>query len=106
MIFNVPVSYADIVRKAVGDAGAGQVGNYTHCSFTIRGTGRFLPNDNANPHIGKVGQYEEVEEVQIQVDVRQDKMQEVIDALLKTHPYEEVGFEIYEQLDWKDIARK
>ena len=106
MIFNVPVSYADIVRKAVGDAGAGQVGNYTHCSFTIRGTGRFLPNDNANPHIGKVGQYEEVEEDQIQVDVRQDKMQEVIDALLKTHPYEEVGFEIYEQLDWKDIARK
>jgi hypothetical protein len=106
LIFNVPSSYADQVRKAIGDAGAGQVGNYSHCSFSVKGTGRFLPNSHANPHIGKSGQYEEVEEEQIQVDVKQAKIQDVMEALLKTHPYEEVGFEIYEQLDWKAITGK
>ena len=105
LIFNVPLSHADQVRKAIGDAGAGQVGNYSHCSFSVRGKGRFIPNEKANPHVGKAGQYEEVEEEQVQVDVMQNKIQDVIDALLKAHPYEEVGFEIYEQLDWKKIVK-
>jgi hypothetical protein len=105
LVFNVPLSHADRVRRAIGDAGAGQVGNYSHCSFSVRGTGRFLPNSNANPHIGKAGIFEEVEEEQIQVDVKQDRVQTVIDALLEAHPYEEVGFEVYEQLDWREIVK-
>ncbi len=99
LIVNTPLSHADAVRKAMGDAGAGQVGNYSHCSFSVRGTGRFLPNAGANPHIGQIGQLESVEEEQIQVDVTADKLQTVITAMKSAHPYEEIGFEIYEQID-------
>lgn len=103
LVVNVPLTHADAVRKAIGDAGAGQVGNYSHCSFSICGTGRFLPNERANPHIGRSGTLETVEEEQIQVDVTRDKLSNVISAMRSAHPYEEIGFEIYEQIDWQNL---
>lgn len=99
LLVNVPLSHADTLRQALGDAGAGQVGNYSHCSFSVRGTGRFLPNAAANPHIGSAGHLETVEEEQIQVDVREDLLKPVLAAMRKAHPYEEIGFEVYEQVD-------
>jgi len=103
LIFNTPLSHADIVRTAIGDAGAGQVGNYSHCSFSIHGTGRFTPNAHATPHIGQRNHPEMVEEEQIQVNVTSDKLKSVLDALHATHPYEEIGFELYEQIDWANL---
>ena len=103
LIVNVPSTHADIVRQAMGDAGAGQVGNYSHCSFTAKGTGRFLPNESANPHIGMAGKLESVEEEQIQVDVTADQITKVISAMKSVHPYEEIGFDVYEQVDWKNL---
>lgn len=103
LIVNTPVTHADAVRKAMGDAGAGCVGNYSHCSFAVHGTGRFIPNDKANPHIGAAGQLELVDEEQIQVDVAADKLANVINAMKSAHPYEEIGFEVYEQVDWKNL---
>lgn len=47
VIVTVPVAHADAVRKALGDAGAGVFGNYKHCSFSVVGTGRFLPTQGA-----------------------------------------------------------
>lgn len=99
LIVNVPLTHADAVRKALGDAGAGKVGNYTHCSFSVRGTGRFIPNAQANPHIGQSGQLETVEEEQIQVDVTGPDMKAVLAAMRASHPYEEIGYEIYEIID-------
>lgn len=99
LIVNVPLSHADALRDALGKAGAGRIGNYSHCSFSIRGTGRFLPSDQANPHIGKSGQLETVEEEQIQVDVLHEDMKTVLQALKETHPYEEPGYEIYLMVD-------
>ncbi len=99
LVVNVPLSHADALRDALGRAGAGRIGNYSHCSFSTCGTGRFLPNDQANPHIGHAGQLETVEEEQIQVDVLHDDMKAVLQALEQTHPYEEPGYEIYEMVD-------
>ncbi len=99
LVFNVPLTHADAVRKALGDAGAGRIGNYSHCSFSVTGTGRFLPNEKASPHIGTPGQLETVAEEQIQVDVLAEDMKAVITALKKVHPYEEIGYEIYQMTD-------
>lgn len=99
VIVNVPLTHADIVRKALGDAGAGRVARYSHCSFSVRGTGRFTPLAGANPHIGEIGRPETVEEEQIQVDVMRDDMRAVISALKESHPYEEPGYEIYAMED-------
>src|SRR4051794_28564760 len=51
-VVNVPVEHADAVRKAMHEAGAGQFGNYSHCSFSYRGVGRFMPDEAAEPAMG------------------------------------------------------
>lgn len=91
----VPESHADAVRQAVGDAGAGKIGNYSHCSFSSKGHGRFLPLQGANPTIGQVGKPEIVEEERIEFICEKEKVSGVISAMRKAHPYEEVAFDVY-----------
>ena len=91
----VPKSHTDAVRKAVGDAGAGKIGNYGYCSFSIDGTGRYKPLEGAHPTIGKVGKFEEVHEERIECVCERNKAKKVISAIKQVHPYEEVAFDIY-----------
>jgi len=77
----VPLTHTDKVRKAMGEAGAGIIGNYEHCSFSSKGIGRFKPNDKAKPHIGKANQLEEVEEERIEVVCPKNKAKELIKIL-------------------------
>jgi len=91
----VPLTHSDSVRKAIGDAGAGNIGNYSHCSFSSKGTGRFFPKEGANPNIGKVGKAEEVEEERIETICPREMAKSVIAAIKKVHPYEEVALDVY-----------
>jgi len=91
----VPKTHADAVRQAMGDAGAGAIDNYAFCSFSCKGTGRFLPLKGASPHIGKVGKLESVEEERIETVCPKSKAKAVIKAIKKAHPYEEVVLDIY-----------
>ncbi len=91
----VPTSHSDIIRKVIGEAGAGKIGNYDFCSFSIKGFGRFQGNENSNPTIGKAGNYESVEEERTEVVVPRQILKEVIDKVKKSHPYEEVAFDVY-----------
>lgn len=95
----VPIKDAQKVRDAMGDAGAGVLGNYHHASFSTKGIGRFIPEQGAHPAIGEVGRLTEVEEEKIEVICEGDKVKEVIAAIKKTHPYEEVPLEIYQLVD-------
>ncbi len=100
LVFTVPVSHADLVRKAVGEAGAGKQGNYSFCSFSVRGVGRFKPEADANPAIGEIGKLEEVEEERVECLVDEEVITEVLAALKKVHPYEEPSYEIYKLGDF------
>ena len=91
----VPKTHELQVRKVLGDAGAGYIGNYSNCTFNINGIGTFNPEDNANPFIGNIGGIEEVEEVKIETIVPQNLLQKTIDKMIKAHPYEEVAYDIY-----------
>ena len=91
----VPETHADAVRKAIGDAGAGKIGNYTHCSFSSKGTGRFIPGVGAQPAIGEIGISESVAEERIEMVCERSVMQNVITEMKKVHPYEEVAYDIY-----------
>lgn len=99
----VPKTHTDIVRQAMGDAGAGKIGNYSHCSFSSDGVGRFKPLEGAKPFIGEVGKPEEVIEERIEFVCDKDKAKEVIAAMRKVHPYEEVAFDIYPLLSESDL---
>ena len=91
----VPVSHEEAVRMALGNAGAGFIGDYSHCSFSAKGTGRFLPGENTEPFIGKQGQFEAVDEIRIETIVPESLLKKTITALLKAHPYEEVAYDVY-----------
>jgi len=95
LVVFVPISHTDIVRQALGEAGAGKIGNYNFCSFSSVGMGRFLGNDKSNPTIGEAGKLEAVQEERIEVNVPREILKEVIEKLKMVHPYEEVAFDVY-----------
>lgn len=91
----VPESHADTVRQALGEAGAGRIGNYTHCTFSSKGVGRFKPGEGAHPTIGSVGSLESVTEERIEVVCERTLLVNVITAMKSVHPYEEVAYDVY-----------
>ena len=95
----VPENEADKLREAIGNAGGGKVGNYTHCSFSIKGTGRFLPVSGANPTIGEVGKLEEVAEERIEITCDDANVRAVVAAIRETHSYEEPAIDVYELVE-------
>ncbi|MDR9456516.1 MAG: Nif3-like dinuclear metal center hexameric protein [Salegentibacter sp.] len=90
----VPNKNADEVRKALFDAGAGSIGNYDNCSFNLKGSGSFKPNEEANPVIGEKGEVHFEEETQIGLTFPAHLEGKIINALFSSHPYEEVAYEI------------
>lgn len=99
IVVTVPENEADKLREAIGNASGGKVGNYTHCSFSVKGTGRFLPVDGANPAIGQVGTLEEVAEERIEITCDSETVKAVVEAIRQTHSYEEPAIDIYELAD-------
>ena len=91
----VPESHADLLREAIGQAGAGRIGNYSHCSFTVKGIGRFKPEKGSQPFIGEEGVLETVEEEFIEVNCAKDNLEAVVKAIKNAHPYEEPVIDIY-----------
>lgn len=95
IVITVPETHADAVREALGQAGAGKIGNYSHCSYSTKGIGRFLPHKDSNPYLGQKGTLEEVIEERIETPCSYEVLEQVIEAVKKTHPYEEPGIDIY-----------
>jgi dinuclear metal center YbgI/SA1388 family protein len=90
----VPAENAEAVRAAVFAAGAGRIGDYSQCSWSVTGTGQFLPGDGAAPAIGSVGAVEKVVEDRVEVVAPAQARREVLLAMRAAHPYEEPAFDI------------
>ncbi|MBV5315704.1 MAG: Nif3-like dinuclear metal center hexameric protein [Prolixibacteraceae bacterium] len=91
----VPKADAEKVRKAIFDAGAGNIGNYDSCSFNQAGQGSFRGNEQANPYVGEKNQLHFEEETRIETIFPKHIQSKIISALLEAHPYEEVAYDIY-----------
>jgi len=87
----IPFENVDEVMAAVHAAGAGHIGKYKNCSFRVEGLGTFQPDENANPHIGERGKQEFVKEVRVEMIFPSFLENAVMEALRKSHPYEEVA---------------
>ncbi|MBU2213933.1 hypothetical protein KKC44_03035 [Patescibacteria group bacterium] len=104
LIVITPLDAAAKVREALGKAGAGSIGNYDYCSFSLQGTGRFRPNENAKPAIGTKGIIEEVAEERVEVIVPAEKIKEVLEAVLEVHPYEEPAIHVIPMIDYHSFC--
>ena len=101
----VPENAADAVRMAMGNAGAGRIGNYEYCSFSAHGEGRFVGNDTSHPVIGEAGSMTVVPEVQINALVDGIHLQHVIEAMKDAHPYEEAAYEVLSLVEPKEATQ-
>lgn len=90
----VPKKDAEIVRNALFQAGAGNIGNYDNCSFNIEGMGSFKGNEDSDPKVGEKGKLHFEEEVQIGVTFARHLERTILKNLFQSHPYEEVAYEI------------
>ncbi|MFC0558059.1 Nif3-like dinuclear metal center hexameric protein [Halalkalibacter alkalisediminis] len=91
----VPETHAVSLREALGKAGAGHIGNYSHCTFNSEGEGIFKPEDGSNPHIGQQGKLEYVKEIKVETIIPSHLQKKIISTIIKNHPYEEPAFDIY-----------
>lgn len=91
----VPESALGQVRAALAEAEAGQIGAYTHCSFSSRGEGTFFGGEGANPTVGKAGHLERVSEMRLEMSFHKRDLGAIVAALRATHPYEEPAFDIF-----------
>jgi dinuclear metal center YbgI/SA1388 family protein len=90
----VPLEHAEKVRSAIFAAGGGTIGNYDECSFNTEGTGTFKGNDETNPFVGEKGKRTVENEIRIETVLPVYRQKEVVSALLSSHPYEEVAYDI------------
>lgn len=90
----VPAGDAERVREALFAAGAGHIGDYSHCSWSVAGTGQFLPGANASPAIGTPGEIERVTEQRVEVIAPAGIRAAVLAAMRASHPYEEPAFDV------------
>ncbi|MCR4263753.1 MAG: hypothetical protein NUV98_03495 [Candidatus Roizmanbacteria bacterium] len=100
IVVYVPIKNADELREAIGKAGGGKLGKYSFCSFSVRGIGRFKPEEGAHPHIGKVGELEQVEEERIEITCDTTVVGNVLAAIKRTHPYEEIAMDVWPLETW------
>jgi len=91
----VPDEQADVVRDALFEAGAGHIGDYSHCSWTVAGSGQFLPHEGAAPAVGSVGAIERVPEHRVEVIAPAGRRAAVLAAMRAAHPYEEPAFDVF-----------
>ncbi len=91
----VPPESIEKVTEAMSHAGAGVIGNYSECSFRVEGTGAYRPGKGSKPYIGKQGDLETVKEIRLEMIAPRWSMQAIIKALIASHPYEEVAYDIY-----------
>lgn len=90
----VPQAHAAAVKEAMWKAGAGHIGNYDSCSYSVRGTGTFRALDGANPFVGTQGEIHSEPEERVEVIVPSWRKGAVLSALKSAHPYEEPAFDV------------
>lgn len=91
----VPKNNFDEVSEALYSSGAGIIGNYSKCSFSLEGKGTFLGDEKTNPSVGTKEKFESVEEIRLEVIVDEWNLGKAISEMIKAHPYEEPAFDVY-----------
>ena len=95
LVVYVPEVYAERVREALFSAGAGTVGRYDQCSYNIRGEGTFRAGEGTHPFVGEVGIRHTESEIRIECIVPDYRVQRVLEAVRKEHPYEEMAYDVW-----------
>lgn len=92
----VPESHLNKLLKEMSASGAGNIGNYSECSFRTEGTGTYKPNSKAKPYSGRADKLSEEAEFKLEMECDSIDLNKIINSLIKHHPYEEPAYEVYD----------
>lgn len=95
LVVFVPAGYEEKIASAIFNAGGGVIGEYSKCSYQLKGTGTFEGSEASNPKFGTKENFEKVDEVRIEVLVNNWRLNKVLNAMIEAHPYEEPAYDIY-----------
>ncbi|MAY84725.1 MAG: Nif3-like dinuclear metal center hexameric protein [Flavobacteriales bacterium] len=105
LVFFVPTKQAELVRNAIFEAGGGEIGNYSHCSFNSEGEGTFKANEAAEPFVGEKGKLHFEKEQKVEVIFPNYLQSKILSALISSHPYEEVAYDLYPlNNQWREVG--
>jgi hypothetical protein len=99
LVFFVPETHLEDVKKAVFAAGGGRMGNYDSCAWQTLGQGQFRPLAGSHPHLGELDQLTRVAEYRVEMVCADDCVTAVIKALRAAHPYEEPAYDVWRLAD-------
>lgn len=99
LCFFVPEESLEQVKQALFAAGAGRIGDYDSCCWQVLGQGQFRPLEGSNPHIGSVNAVERLAEWKVEMVCEDALIRQAVAELKRSHPYEEVAYEVYQLAD-------
>ncbi len=103
LCFFVPETHVERVKIALFDKGAGRIGQYDQCSWQVLGEGQFRPLEGSVPFLGTHHKIERVSEYKVEMVCRRSVIAVVVKELIKTHPYQEPAYEVYEVIDTESL---
>lgn len=95
IVVYVPATHVDSVKQAMFEAGAGTIGNYSHCAWQVLGQGQFRPSNDASPFIGQPNTLSQIDEYRIEIVCEDSNLERVIASMIAAHPYEEPAYHAY-----------
>lgn len=95
LVFFVPHTHKEVVKKAIFEAGAGDFGNYDCCSWESEGYGQFRPLAGSQPFLGSQNEIERVAEYRVETICDDKRMKNIVETLIETHPYETPAYELW-----------
>ena len=102
---HVPPAAAADLKRALFEAGAGAIGDYRECAFSVEGTGEFTPVEGANPTDGAVGAHYTGDEIRVEFVARAADRRRIVEKLREAHPYEEPAFDVVQMADTQDLEK-
>jgi hypothetical protein len=102
--FFVPATHLEEVKQALFNQGAGKIGNYDCCAWQVLGEGQFKPLQGSEPFIGSANKITTLAEYKVEMVCAESLIQQTIEALLLTHPYQEPAYEVYKILSIADLS--
>jgi len=103
LVFYVPESHCEAVKRALFDAGAGKIGDYDSCAWQVLGQGQFRPLTNSQAFIGEVDKLAQLPEYRVEMVCDKTKIKQALSALLTSHPFETPAYHVLEMKSVSDF---
>lgn len=104
LIVYVPEESLEKVKTAVFSSGGGKIGNYSHCSWQVKGYGQFKPAAGSSPFLGGIDKLEKVDEYRLELVCEDKDIKNTVRTMLKAHPYETPAYHVVKILTLDDLG--